>query len=170
MATPTKTMMIASALGIASLAFVGGFAVSAATARPLPQDPIVNVNAWNEEPAAMPVQIAADQPAEKCNPWDVSDIAMEEVLREMQRRGWRQPRQGDAVTSLVSLGVEGIDAVDPYASMPSRSRSSGSRSVSSDDGVSIIAVLSDEDAMRVRNDQVSVEQLLAAEVPIPPPS
>jgi hypothetical protein len=167
MAKPTRTMLIASALGLASLAFAGGFAASSASAGPAPDDPIVNVNAWNETPPAMPVQVVSADAGEKCSPWDVSDIAMEEVLREMQRRGWRQPRQGDAVASMVALGVEGIDAVDPNAPMPRRGRG---RISTGGDGLSMIAVLSEEDAERIRTEQISVDQVLVEQPPTPPPS
>lgn len=66
----------------------------------------------------MPVELVNAANTPTCNPWDVSEAAMEEILVEMQRRGWRPPRQGDAVASIASFGIEGIDAVDPYASMP----------------------------------------------------
>lgn len=167
MAAPSGKMLIASALGIASLAFAGGFASSSASAGPAPDAPIVNVNAWNEPAPAMPIELA-NKPTTKCNPWDVSEVAMEEVLLEMQRRGWRPPRQGDATASLASFGVEGIDAVDPEAPMPRP----GMRysSASADSGSSTITVLSEEDAQRVRNEEVSVDQILAEQVPIPAPT
>lgn len=167
MATPSKNMLIASALGLACLAFAGGFAASSATASPAPAAPIVNVNAWDEQAPAMPVQLANNASPGTCNPWDVSEVAMEEVLVEMQRRGWRPPRQGDAVASLVSLGVEGIDAVDPHASMPRPGMRYSSRS---DQGSSAIAVLSNDDARRLRNDEVSLDEILVEQVPIPAPS
>ena len=120
MATLSKKILIASALGLVSLAFAGGFAASSATASPAPAAPIVNVTAWQEEAPAMPVELVNAANTPTCNPWDVSEAAMEEILLEMQRRGWRPPRQGDAVASLASFGIEGIDAVDPYSPMPRR--------------------------------------------------
>jgi len=164
MATPSKKILVASALGVATLAFASGFVVSSANARPISAAPIVNVNAWNEEAPAMPVEIVNPHATQKCNPWDVSEVAMEEILIEMQRRGWRPPRQGDATEALASLGVEGIDAVDPYAPMPRRGGSyAGGPS-------STIAVLSDEDAERVRSEEVSVEELLVDGGPAMTPS
>lgn len=166
MATPSKNILIASALGLAGLAFAGGFAASSATASPAPAAPIVDVHAWEEQAPAMPVELANTVSAEKCNPWDVSEVVMEEILLEMQRRGWRPPRQGDAAASYASFGVEGIDAVDPYAPMP---RPGMSYRPSSDTSSSI-AVLNEEDAERVRNEEVSIDEILAEQVPIPAPS
>jgi hypothetical protein len=38
---------------------------------------------------------------------------MEEILREMQRHGWRHPRQGEPLDPQASLGAEGIGPVEP---------------------------------------------------------
>ena len=112
-----------AATAIVSLAI--GF--GAATLLPAPPafvEPIVDADAWQEEaPAALATQQAsyasADR-ASKCDPWNVSEIAMEEVLDEMIRRGWRTPRQGDAVALLDAAQTMGIGAVDPNAPMPWR--------------------------------------------------
>lgn len=154
----SRTLLAGALIGVASLAFAGGFAASTATAAPEPGPPIVNVNAWQETAAASPVQtvnvrLASLEPSLQsrlqCNPWDVSDVAMEEILRDMQRQGWRPPSQGDAVASMDSLGVQGIGVVDPDAPM---STASGGRSV--------ITVLTDDEAEKLRTEQYSLEQLI----------
>lgn len=168
MPAPSRTMLIVSVIGAASLAFAGGFAAASATAAPAaptPAAPIVNVDAWNEtapsallQPAAS-VQIAAATPTNQCNPWDVSDAAMEEILREMQRRGWRQPNQGEAAASLVSLGVHGIGPVDPDAPM-----------TAGGDGRSLITVLTDDEAEQLRTEQITLDQLIVDERTMQAPS
>lgn len=40
---------------------------------------------------------------------------MEEILLQMQRRGWRPPSQGEAIAS---LDVANMSATDPYAPTP----------------------------------------------------
>jgi len=77
----------------------------------------------------------------------------------MQRRGWRQPGQGDAVESLASLGVQSIGAVDPDAPMPSANI-----------GRPMITVLTDEEAERLRTEQISPGQLVVDEATYLPPS
>jgi hypothetical protein len=84
---------------------------------------------------------------------------MEEILREMQRRGWRQPGQGDAVESMASLGVQGIGAVDPDAPIPS-----------ANSGRPMITVLTDEEAERLRTEKISPDQLIVDEATYLPPS
>jgi hypothetical protein len=140
MSLSSPIVRIASGLGIASFAFIAGFSVSSASSTPKAQAPIVDVNAWSEtapHPAASVTLTSA--PAERCNPWDVSDVAMEEVLREMTRRGWRPPKQGDAVDAMEQLGITGISVDDPDAGMPR----GGS-------GSSYIAVLSSDEAAQLR--------------------
>lgn len=152
MPAPSKALMFAAAIGVASLAFAGGIAVTSASATPKPAAPIVDVDAWSKTapaPATSVAAPAAKQEAVRCNPWEVSDIAMEEVLREMQRRGWRPPRQGDAIASMVSLGVEGIGAADPNAPMPNGGQPQSS-----------IVVLSEAEAEQLRTEQISLDQLI----------
>lgn len=84
---------------------------------------------------------------------------MEEILREMQRRGWRQPGQGDAVGSMVSLGLQGIEAVDPYSPIPA-----------ANSGRPMIPVLTEEEAERLRTGQISPDQLIVDEATYLPPS
>jgi hypothetical protein len=163
----SRTLLAAAAIGVASLAFAGGVAVSSDTAAPARAPPIVNVDVWSEtasEPAqAIFVQMASTTPSPEptlqCDPWAVSDAAMEEILREMQRRGWRQRGQGDAVESMASLGVQGIGAVDPDAPIPS-----------ANGGRPMITVLTDEEAERLRTEQISSDQLIVDEATYLPPS
>jgi hypothetical protein len=157
----SRTLLAAAAIGVASLAFAAGFAASSATAAPPPALPIVNVNAWEETAPAssvevMPVRLASVEPAlqatAQCNPWDVSDIAMEEILRDMQRQGWRPPTQGQAIASMVSMGVDGIGVDDPDTAMPTDGG-----------GRSMITVLTDEEVEQMRTEQISLEQLIVEE-------
>ena len=159
MPAPSGLIFVAGLIGTAALAFAGGFAASSATGTPNRAAPIVNVDAWNETAPAPPARISATDPAPRCNPWEVSDTAMEEVLREMQRRGWRQPDQGHAIASLASLGVEGIGPVDPDAPMPR-----------GDAGNSLITVLTDGEAeqIRIRMQQVTRDQLIVDDEAAPP--
>ena len=159
----SRTLLAAAAIGVASLAFAGGVAVSSDTAAPARAPPIVNVDVWSEtasEPAqAIFVQMASTTPSPEptlqCDPWAVSDAAM----GEMQRRGWRQRGQGDAVESMASLGVQGIGAVDPDAPIPS-----------ANSGRPMITVLTDEEAERLRTEQISSDQLIVDEATYLPPS
>lgn len=164
----SRILLVGAVIGVSSLAFAGGFAVSSAIAAPPPGPPIVNVNAWDETADSASVQAVAVRlatidpsllPTLQCNPWDVSDVAMEEILRDMKRQGWRPPSQGDAVASMVSMGVEGIEVVDPTAPMPNGSS-----------GQSIITVLSDDEAEQLRTDQISIEQLIVDEPTLRTPS
>lgn len=137
---------IATGLGVASFAFIAGFSVSSAYSAPKAEPPIVNVNAWSETAPQLPAAVRlTSAPADRCNPWDISDVAMEEVLREMTRRGWRPPNQGDAVQAMQEFGVTGISVDDPDARMP---RSGGGDS-------SFIAVLSASDAARASTEGVT---------------
>ena len=164
----SRTLLAAAAIGVASLAFAGGLAASSATAPPPPAPPIVNVNAWEETaPAptveAMPVRLAPAEPGPQataqCNPWDISDIAIEEILRDMQRQGWRPPSQGEAVASVLSMGVDGISVDDANAAIPTDG-----------DGRSLITVLTDDEAERLLAKQITIDQLIVEEPEIPPPS
>lgn len=116
----TSPAMLA-ATAIVSLAI--GF--GAATLLPAPSnviEPIVDANAWEEEaPAALAEPVGYNVSAHaKCDPFNVSDVAMEEVLDQMMRRGWRAPNQGDAIALLDTAGATSLAVVDPNAPMPSR--------------------------------------------------
>ncbi|RYZ14479.1 MAG: hypothetical protein EON61_03500 [Alphaproteobacteria bacterium] len=82
--------------------------------------PIINPTAWEEAAPAPQVQTVsltntARPSAATCSPWEITDVAMEEVLDEMINRGWRPPNQGQAISA---AGIPGIAATDPNAPMP----------------------------------------------------
>ena len=90
-----------------------------------PIQPIIDAKAWEEEaPAALsatPASMAARPVrSETCSAWEISDVAMEEMLDEMIRRGWRPPKQGDAVAARGLAQNAGLSASDPNAPMPYR--------------------------------------------------
>lgn len=111
-----------AATAIVSLAI--GFGVAALLpSRAAPVAPIIDANAWQEAaPAPPPLEAvgATIARAEACSPWEVSDVAMEEMLDEMIRRGWRPPNQGDAITAMGLAQTVGLSATDPNAPMPYR--------------------------------------------------
>lgn len=85
--------ILAASLACTGLgAFGAGFLLGAPTSHAeVRTRQIVDPNAWE---IAAPARLA-DPPRMKiaeCNPWDVSDTAMEAVLDEMLQRGWRPPR------------------------------------------------------------------------------
>jgi len=135
MPMPTQAHRIAAVIGTGAVAFLAGFSVSSASSAPAEAPPIVNPHAWEERPAAIQPTIVAltREATAACDPWDVSDIAMEEILVKMQRRGWRPPRQGEAIAA---LNTDGVSAIDPHAPMPGGSGN-------------FITVLSDEEAERL---------------------
>jgi hypothetical protein len=119
----TQPAMLA-ATAIVSLA-IGFGAATLLPSRSGPIEPIIDTEAWQEaapavldaQPASLtarPVRVAA------CSQWDVSDAAMEEVLDEMIRRGWRPPTQGDAIAAMDVAQTAGLSATDPSAPMPYR--------------------------------------------------
>lgn len=107
-------------------------------------EPIVDANAWEEvSPATlMTEQVGYTTPAHAatCDPWNISDVAMEEVLDEMIRRGWRPPTQGDAIALLDRAQTISLSATDPYAPMPSRRTWSPSDSQQDDSHVEDVAI------------------------------
>jgi hypothetical protein len=107
-----------AATGVVSLAIGFGAATLLTPQRPANQQ-IVNPNAWEEAApdGLMPVSYAVSPKAAKCDPFDVSEVAMEAMLDEMQRRGWRAPSQGYAVSMVDPADTMGIEAVDPNAPM-----------------------------------------------------
>jgi hypothetical protein len=60
---------------------------------------------------------------------------------------------------LVSLGVQGLGAIDPDAPMPS-----------ANSGRPMITVLTDEEAERLRTEKISPDQLIVDEATYLPPS
>jgi hypothetical protein len=126
--------LIGGIAGGVVVAFVAGAMTASALAGDVARgEPIVRANAWDEKPAQVITQIAFEGEFAKCNPWDVSEVAMEEILIEMQRRGWRPPSQGDAVDLMDPLDVMDIAAAEPDAPMPRRYRGESSITVVSED-------------------------------------
>jgi hypothetical protein len=107
-------LLVSSVAAFAFVAFVAGFATaSAIPTDPTRNDPIINPDAWQEQ-APQPVRWTPT-PVEQCNPWDISEVAAEEMLREMVRRGWRPPSQGDVIESLDPLEMSELASLDPNA-------------------------------------------------------
>lgn len=114
-----RLIVIAGAVATGVLVFVAGAATASAFSGDVMRGkPIINPNAWNEQPREAIVQVAYEGKVATCNPWDVSEAAIEEILLEMQRRGWRPPSQGDAIALADPSGVKMISAADPDAPMP----------------------------------------------------
>lgn len=117
-------------------AFCAGFLIAAPASQAAHAatavDPIVDPLAW-EVSAPPPAPTCPRTPAPQCSPWEVSDVAMEAVLDEMQRRGWRPPQQVEEVLAEVNLASDWRAGAIPGASAP--------------DGA--ITVVSDEDANRL---------------------
>jgi hypothetical protein len=117
----SPAMLAATAIVSLAVGFGGALLLQPSAA---PAQPIVNADAWQETgPSAFAMEaISTTTPAavEKCDPWKVSDIAMEEVLDEMIRRGWRPPSQGEAVALLDAAQTVSLTATDPSAPMPPR--------------------------------------------------
>jgi hypothetical protein len=53
----------------------------------------------------------------ECSPWDLSPVAMEAILQEMLRRGWKPPTQGEAIAGIAPPGSQ-MTAIDPNAPLP----------------------------------------------------
>ena len=140
-------------------------AVGFGTASLLPTDarssgPLIDPNAWaktSPAPATIqPVRLAP--PAPRCSDWAISDVAMEEVLDEMIRRGWRPPTQGEAI---VAMDVAGITAQDPNAPMPYRAIW-----VAPDSTVNGDIIIEGEQS----TDPSAEDKPAEAEKPVPPPA
>ena len=76
-----------------------------------------------------------------CNPWDVSDTAMEAVLDEMLQRGWRPPRDVEETLAAEQLMTSWRDEPAQVAV------SEGTPG----EGVAQIEVVSDREAARLWN-------------------
>jgi hypothetical protein len=80
-----------------------------------------------------------------CTSWDVSPMAMEAILDEMIRRGWRPPTQGYFLASAaVEDGVEAVDhEATVWADTPHSAPVSGQRHTESQSslGVATVAVV-----------------------------
>jgi hypothetical protein len=54
----------------------------------------------------------------QCSQWDVSPQAMEAILQEMLRRGWKPPTQGEAIASIAPMNGPRMTALDPNSPLP----------------------------------------------------
>lgn len=112
---------VLTATAIVSIA-VGFGAATLMPSRDAAHQPIINADAWEQASpspvVAQPASIVNSAP--RCSQWAISDVAMEEVLDEMIRRGWRPPTQGEAIAMLDDARTTGLSAVDPTAPMPYR--------------------------------------------------
>jgi hypothetical protein len=112
-ATLAATAIVSIAIGFGAATWLASSTAS--------NKPIINPTAWEETAPTPQVQTvsltntAKPTAIAKCSPWEVSDVAMEEVLDEMIARGWRPPNQGEAIAA---MGVSNIAATDPNAPMP----------------------------------------------------
>jgi hypothetical protein len=123
------------------VAFVAGAMTAGALAGDVARgEPIVRANAWDEKPAQVITQVAFEGEFARCNPWEVSEVAMEEILVEMQRRGWRPPSQGDAVDLMDPLDMMEISALEPDAPMPRRYRGDSSIIVLGEETEEVVSV------------------------------
>ncbi len=156
------------ATGIVSLAIGFGAATLLMPQRPANQQ-IVNPNAWEEVStagmAATPISYATSPNAVRCDPFEVSEVAMEEILDEMLRRGWRAPSQGYAVSMIDAGDTMGLEAVDASAPMPPRG---GWPKATTDESVEDLPVDGETtDAIPAAQPEA---QPAAAPQPAPPPS
>jgi len=113
-----------AATALVSLA-IGFGAATLLPSQAAPIQPIIDAKAWEEEaPAALsaaPASMAARPVRSKtCSTWEISDVAMEAMLDQMTRRGWRPPNQGDAIAAMGLAQDAGLSASDPNAPMPYR--------------------------------------------------
>lgn len=160
---------ILAATGIVSLAIGFGAATLLMPQRPA-NEQIVNPHAWEQASpatlATMPVSYAASPKTPRCDPFNVSEVAMEEILDEMLRRGWRAPSQGYAVSMIDAGDTMELDAVDPNAPMPPRG---GWPKAPADESVEEPST-DQEVADAVLAAQPEAQPPAAAPQPTPPPS
>lgn len=93
----SPAILAASLAGAGLVAFTAGFLLGAPTSHAEARNrPIVDPHAWE---VAAPARLPDPQRTKiaDCSPWDVSDTAMEAVLDEMMRRGWRPPREVEEI-------------------------------------------------------------------------
>jgi hypothetical protein len=73
-------------------------------------------NGYNEQTQAIVYRDRAASDGQ-CSQWDISPVAMEAILQEMLRRGWKPPTQGEAIASIAPVGSQ-MTAIDPNAPLP----------------------------------------------------
>ena len=93
--------------------------------------------------------------AATCSPWEVSEIAMETILCEMIRRGWRPPTQREAVDAFQPTEGTTIVSLDPDALIPYRRPSSVSSEPADPEGLFPV-------------DEIEPDQLTVPVEPAPP--
>jgi hypothetical protein len=155
--TPSPATLAAASLAVGLIGFATGFAVSSAFPMTHAEvKPLIDSNAWNETaPVQSASYSAASAPQPRCNPWQITDVAMEEVLDEMLQRGWRAPTQGTAIALRDNAEQSGLAAIDPDAPMPSRHTWAASTS-------------SDEDAVELPDEEIAEQPV--AEPPATEPA
>ncbi len=116
-----RNTQLASLVATAIVSLAVGFGAASLTLRPAESNqPIINAKAWDEAapaPAREQLSVRASSATTKCNPWEVSDVAMEEILDEMIRRGWQAPKQDEALAGLDTLPASGLMVIDAEAPM-----------------------------------------------------
>jgi hypothetical protein len=102
----------------------------------------------------------------RCNPWDVSPEAMEVVLREMIRRGWRPPRSDMALADTQPVDGQPIEALypDQYVWVPSPRRTPPAES-----GDVVDVAISGEDVSEAAVTPPAVTTAAVPPPPAPPP-
>jgi hypothetical protein len=115
--TPARALVIAGAIAILGAAtWFGTRPESANDGQSYVEDGSTGAMIGAYGPQATPVAYRdASASPQKCNPWDVSPVAMEAILQEMVRRGWQPPTQGAALASLQPEDGSSITALDPNA-------------------------------------------------------
>jgi hypothetical protein len=143
------------------LALIGGAITGIAIsswATPFGPPPQVAPEATVVASVAQPVTLASASSSANgggdCSPWEVSDIAMEATLKEMIRRGWRPPNQGEVLASFDAYGPS-ARPVDPGAYVPVRGSYSS-------------AATNEEEPVIEGASTVPIEQTWSASIPAPP--
>lgn len=137
----SPAILAASLAGTGLLAFGAGFLLGAPTSHAEARNrPIVDPHAWDVAATAPRPDPPRLQVAE-CNPWDVSDMAMEAVLDEMMQRGWRPPHDVEE-----TLAAE--QQVQSWRDEPAQI--AGSEDVTGGGGAQI-EIVSDKEAARLWN-------------------
>jgi hypothetical protein len=116
---PARALVIAGAIAILGAAtWFGTRPESADQGQSYVEDGSTGAMIGAYGPQAAPVVYRdASASPQRCDPWDVSPVAMEAILQEMVRRGWQPPTQGAALASLQPEDGPAITALDPNASV-----------------------------------------------------
>ena len=99
----SPAILATSAVASGVVAFAAGFLLGAPTSHAEARNStIVDPHAW-EVAAPLPAPEPRRTAIADCSPWDVSDTAIEAVLNEMQRRGWRPPTEVEEILADADL-------------------------------------------------------------------